>query len=155
MHIILMRHGEAVPFAPNDADRILTPKGKSQATNTGSQLKRGGWSPEAVYCSSLIRAQQTAELVIDVMRLDVIATKVEGITPEDDWVNAITMIENRASHNSLFVFHQPILTQIVGHLTEGDPRYVGHPNAVPATAYILQLDAFLPGIATLVGSYQP
>ena len=91
MHIILMRHGEAVPFAPNDADRILTPKGKSQATNTGSQLKRGGWSPETVYCSTLIRAQQTAELVIDVMRLDVIANKVEGITPEDDWVDAITM----------------------------------------------------------------
>ncbi|HAN81191.1 MAG TPA: hypothetical protein DCQ47_07045, partial [Gammaproteobacteria bacterium] len=109
MHIILMRHGEAVPFAPNDADRTLTPKGKSQAMNTGSQLKRGGWSPEAVYCSTLIRAQQTAELVIDVMRLDVIANKVEGITPEDDWVDAITMIENRASNNSLFVFHQPIL----------------------------------------------
>ena len=155
MHIILMRHGEAVPFAPNDADRILTPKGKSQATNTGSQLKRGGWSPEAVYCSTLIRAQQTAELVIDVMRLDVIANKVEGITPEDDWRDAITMIENLALNNSLFVFHQPILTQIVGHLTEGDPRYVGLPYAVPATAYILQLDAFLPGIATLVGSYQP
>ena len=155
MHIILMRHGEAVPFAPNDADRILTPKGKSQATNTGSQLKRGGWSPETVYCSTLIRAQQTAELVIDVMRLDVIANKVEGITPEDDWRDAITMIENLALNNSLFVFHQPILTQIVGHLTEGDPRYVGLLHAVPATAYILQLDAFLPGIATLVGSYQP
>lgn len=155
MHIILMRHGEAVPFARNDADRILTPKGKSQATNTGSQLKRGGWSPETVYCSTLIRAQQTAELVIDVMRLDVIANKVEGITPEDDWRDAITMIENLASNNSLFVFHQPILTQIVGHLTEGDPRYVGLPHAVPATAYILQLDAFLPDIATLVGYYQP
>ena len=34
-------------------------------------------------------------------------------------------------------------------------RYAGHPHAVPATAYIRQLDAFLPGIATLVGSYQP
>ena len=155
MHIILMRHGEAVPFAPNDADRILTPKGKSQATNTGSQLKRGGWSPEAVYCSTLIRARQTAELVIDVMRLDMIVNTVEGITPEDDWVDAMTMIEDHASKNGLFVFHQPILTQIVGHLTEGDPRYVGHPHAVPATAYILQLDAFLPGVATLVGSYQP
>ena len=67
----------------------------------------------------------------------------------------MTLIEDQATKNGLFVFHQPILTQIVGHLTEGDPRYVGHPHAVPATAYILQLDAFLPGIATLVGFYQP
>ncbi|HBX25989.1 MAG TPA: phosphohistidine phosphatase SixA [Gammaproteobacteria bacterium] len=155
MHIILMRHGEAVSFAPNDADRILTPTGKSQATTIGSQLKRGGWNPEAIYCSTRIRAQQTAELVIDAAGLDVTATSVEGITPEDDWVNAMAVIEKHASNNSLFVFHQPILTQIVGHLTEDDPWYVGHPRGVPATAYILQLDAFLPSAATLVGSYQP
>ena len=155
MYIILMRHGEAVPFAPNDRDRILTPTGKSEATNTGLQLKRGGWSPKAIYCSNRIRAQRTADLVIGVMRLDMIANTLEGITPEDDWLDAMAVIEGHASNNSLFVFHQPILTQIVGHLTEGDPWYVGHPQAVPATAYVLQLDAFLPGVATLVGSYQP
>ena len=30
MNIILMRHGEAVPFAPKDADRMLTPKGRQR-----------------------------------------------------------------------------------------------------------------------------
>ena len=40
MNIILMRHGEAVPFAPNDGDRVLTPNGKGEASNTGTQLKK-------------------------------------------------------------------------------------------------------------------
>ncbi len=48
MNIILMRHGEAVPFAVNDGDRELTPKGKSEASRTGTQLKNGGWIPDVV-----------------------------------------------------------------------------------------------------------
>jgi len=44
MNIILMRHGEAVPFAVNDGDRELTPKGKSEASRTGTQLKMGDGS---------------------------------------------------------------------------------------------------------------
>ena len=44
MNIILMRHGEAVPFAANDGDRILTPNGEGEASNTGTQLKQAGWN---------------------------------------------------------------------------------------------------------------
>ena len=65
MNIILMRHGEAVPFAVNDGDRELTPKGKSEASRAGTQLKQGGWIPESVFCSTRIRAQQTAALVLE------------------------------------------------------------------------------------------
>ena len=54
-----------------------------------------------------------------------------------------------------FVFHQPILTQIVGHLTEANANADVRPRAAPATAYVLALETFLPGAATLVGAYQP
>ena len=53
------------------------------------------------------------------------------------------------------MFHQPILTEIVGYLTEGQAKVDVQPRAVPATAYLLKLPAFLPGAATLVGAYQP
>ena len=155
MNIILMRHGEAVPFAPNDADRMLTPKGKAEASNTGTQLKKAGWIPEIVFCSTRIRAQQTADLVISALGSGLKPSVLEGITPEDDWAQSMAIIEKHAVDQSLFVFHQPILTQIVGHLAEGNPNFDVHPRAVPATAYILRLDAFLPGAATLVGAYQP
>jgi hypothetical protein len=67
----------------------------------------------------------------------------------------MAVIESHASDGSLFVFHQPILTEIVGYLTEGQAQADVQPRAVPATAYLLKLSAFLPGAATLVGAYQP
>jgi phosphohistidine phosphatase len=155
MNIILMRHGEAVPFAQNDADRILTPKGKAEAANTGTQLKKASWIPQAVFCSTRIRAQQTAELVISALGSDLQSIVLEGITPDDDWAKAMAVIEQHAVDHSLFVFHQPILTQIVGHLTDGSAHFDVYPRAVPATAYLLKLDALLPGAAALVGAYQP
>ena len=79
----------------------------------------------------------------------------QDVNNTSDWAQSMAIIEKHAVNQSLFVFHQPILTQIVGHLTEGNPNFDVHPRAVPATAYILRLDAFLPGAATLVGAYQP
>ena len=114
MNIILMRHGAAVPFAMNDGDRELTPEGKSEASRTGTQLKHGGWIPESVFCSTRIRAQQTAALVLESLGCDLESQMIDGITPEDDWSEAMAVIESRASDRSLFVFHQPILTDIVG-----------------------------------------
>jgi phosphohistidine phosphatase len=155
MNIILMRHGEAVPFAVNDGDRELTPKGKSEASRAGTQLKQGGWIPESVFCSTRIRAQQTAALVLESLGSGLKSQIIDGITPEDDWSAAMAIIESLASDRSLFVFHQPILSDIVGYLTKGQANVDLQPRAVPATAYLLKLPAFLPGAATLVGAYQP
>jgi phosphohistidine phosphatase len=155
MNIILMRHGEAVPFAPNDGDRVLTPNGKGEASNTGTQLKKAGWIPQTVFCSTRIRAQQTSELVIGALGLAIKPQVLQGMTPEDDWAQAAAVIEENATDRSLFVFHQPILTQIVGHLTEANANADVHPRAAPATAYVLALETLLPGAATLVGAYQP
>lgn len=155
MDIILMRHGEAVPFGVNDGDRELTPKGKSEANRIGTQLKNGGWIPKSVFCSTRIRTQQTAALVLESLGSDLESQIIDAITPEDDWSAAMVVIESHASDRSLFVFHQPILTDIVGYLTEGQANVDVRPRAVPATAYFLKLSAFLPSAATLVRTYQP
>ena len=155
MNIILMRHGEAAPFAPNDGDRVLTPNGKGEASNTGTQLNKAGWIAQTVFCSTRIRAQQTSELVIGALGLAIKPLVLQGITPEDDWEKAAAIIEQHATDQSLFVFHQPILMQIVGHLTKANANADVHPRAAPATAYVLALETFLPGAATLVGAYQP
>ena len=155
MNIILMRHGEAVPFASNDGDRVLTPNGRGEASNTGNQLKKAGWIPQKVFCSTRNRAQQTSALVISVLGLAIKPQVLKGITPEDDWADAAATIKQYATDQCLFVFHQPILTQIVGHLTEANTNADVHPRAAPATAYVLALETFLPGAATLVEAYQP
>jgi len=154
MKITLMRHGEAVPFAPTDAERRLTPTGRGEATRTTNQLRHGGFHPTQVLCSTHQRAIETATIVADLFDLPAPGS-VTGILPEDPWQAALAVLESQLSEGTLVVFHQPILTQIVGHLLSGDPRMDVEPRAVPATAYVLSLEDFVAGGATLIAAYTP
>lgn len=155
MNIILMRHGEAIPFVLNDAERPLTAKGKADTAIIGSHLRKSEWSLSTIFCSTRSRAQQTAEVLMDSIRSEHQVKVLEGITPEDDWRHAMAVIERHMLEGAIFVFHQPILTAIVGFLTEADANFDVRPRALPATAYHLRLAAVLPGMATLAGGYQP
>lgn len=154
MKITLMRHGEAVPFAPTDAERLLTPTGRGEATRTANLLLQGGFAPKIILSSTHQRAIETAGLVADICDCDQ-PKAIAGITPEDDWTAAMGIIEAHATDGLLVVFHQPILAQIVGHLLTGDARADIRPRAVPAAAYVLSLAHFLPGSATLIAGYTP
>lgn len=155
MQIILMRHGEAVPFAPTDAERALTPAGVGQSRQTAHQLQQAGFGPNRLIASTRLRAQQTAEQVQSVFPELTTITQWPGITPEDEWQVALGELERQCVDGDLVVFHQPILMQIVAYLVTGDARGYVHPDAVPAAAYVLSLEAFLPGAATLVSAYIP
>ena len=155
MNIILMRHGEAIPFAASDSERSLTPNGIAEVTKTSSLLMEGGWVPKAVFCSTRLRAEQTACRVIESMSLSSTPQIINGITPEEEWSSALKIIAANASDGSLFVFHQPILTKIVGYLIESNPHVDIHPRAVVGVAYVLSVCDFLPGEATILSSYTP
>lgn len=154
MKIILMRHGEAIPFAPSDAERMLTPNGRGEATRTAHLLEQGGFVMQPLFCSTHVRARETAALVATAWQSDP-PTAIAGLTPEDDWQAAMAVIEAQVSDTATVVFHQPILAQIVGHLLTGDHRADLQPRAVPAAAYVLSLEHFAPGSATLIAAYTP
>ena len=65
MYLTLIRHGNAsAPTADGgDQGRILTAAGRADIRTTGKALKAEGVRPDAVWCSPLVRAVQTAELV--------------------------------------------------------------------------------------------
>ncbi len=65
MRIYLVRHGDAVPEdeAGSDRDRWLSPKGREAARVLGRLLREARVEPDAIVCSPLPRAVQTAELV--------------------------------------------------------------------------------------------
>ncbi|MBD0330582.1 MAG: histidine phosphatase family protein [Thermoleophilia bacterium] len=62
MRLVLVRHAEAAPGAP-DAERPLTSRGREQARELGERLAREGIRPETVLTSPLRRARETADLV--------------------------------------------------------------------------------------------
>ena len=65
MRIYLVRHGDAVPEdeAGSDRDRWLSPKGREHARILGRLLRDQKLEPDAILCSPLPRAVQTAELI--------------------------------------------------------------------------------------------
>jgi len=65
MRIYLVRHGDAVPEdeAGSDRDRWLSPKGREHARVLGRLLRDQKLEPDAILCSPLPRAVQTAELI--------------------------------------------------------------------------------------------
>ena len=150
-----MRHGEAIPFAPLGHDRPLTSKGKVEATRTANLLKAARLEPRKFLCSTRLRAKETAELVKALVAPECSVKTIDGITPDDRYEKALIKIELHAADATLVVFHQPILTQIIGWLTGGSAQIDILPRAATATAYLLDVDAFLPGGAILKDIYQP
>lgn len=64
MRIIIMRHGDAV-F--QGAERVLSARGEMEARLTGLKLV-SAFNITKIFCSSKLRAQQTAKIVRDLMR---------------------------------------------------------------------------------------
>lgn len=151
----LMRHGEAVPFAPRDEDRPLTPTGQGEATQIGQRLVHAGFAPKAIAHSPRLRAQQTAQLVEGACVEQPQRAEWSGISPDDPWQDAMTVLEAGVRDQHLVVFHQPILAHILGYLLEGDPHVDLQPRAVPAAAYVLDCQHWLPGSARLIAAYTP
>ncbi len=65
MKIYLVRHGDAVPEedAGSDRDRWLSPRGREAARILGRLLREQRLDLDAIVCSPLPRAVQTAELL--------------------------------------------------------------------------------------------
>lgn len=63
--LLLMRHAEAVTFAPGlgDVDRPLSEKGQDQARRAGAYLHEHTIAPDLTLCSAATRTRQTAELL--------------------------------------------------------------------------------------------
>ena len=65
MKLYLVRHGDAVPEedAGSDRDRWLSPRGRESARILGKLMREQNVEPDAILCSPLPRAVQTAELL--------------------------------------------------------------------------------------------
>jgi probable phosphoglycerate mutase len=97
MKLYLIRHGNT--FAPGDPivwvgkknNLPLVDKGVEQAENLAKELQAKGIQPSVIYCSSLLRTKQFAEILIDKMKLDLKPQIDDRLTEIDygDW-NGLT-----------------------------------------------------------------
>jgi len=116
VRLFLVRHAEAAPGKP-DALRPLTDAGRARARALGRQL--AGEQLDAVLCSPLLRARQTAEQIAQAANL--VAEIDERLAPG---ATADGVREATAGRGETIVAvgHQPDCSEIVLELTgEGRP----------------------------------
>lgn len=135
MQILVMRHGEAEPQHTHDAERRLTAFGKQQATAQGQWLKSQGWQPDALWVSTYLRAQQTADSVVRALDASPKRLVLNELIPDGD-VEAVADLVAGSNdiERLLIVSHMPLVSYLVEKLV---------PGAVPlafATAQIVVID---------------
>jgi len=123
MRIYLVRHGDAVPEedAGSDRDRWLSARGREAARVLGRLLREQGVEPDAILCSPLPRAAQTAELVANA--LDYIGVIVSRRCLEPSAHPRVAVGEIHAAGGSVIVVgHEPSLSSL-GALVVNQPAF--------------------------------
>jgi phosphohistidine phosphatase len=123
MRIYLVRHGDAVPEedAGSDRDRWLSARGREAARMLGRLLREQRVEPDAIMCSPLPRAVQTAELVaamIDFLGPIVSLRSLEPSAQPNIAANAIA----GAGASVLVVGHEPSISSL-GAFLLGRPAF--------------------------------
>jgi phosphohistidine phosphatase len=117
MRLWLLRHGEAFPQAPTDAERPLTPHGREEVLQSAVQLE--GRPLSAILASPYLRAQQTAELVRQAIGFRGAVGTAPWATPDSDVREALSYLDERDDAEILLVSHNPFLGELGGLLMHG------------------------------------
>lgn len=119
MTLWLLRHGEAEPRVTTDAARELTPRGCQEIRVTSRQL--GGQPLERMLVSPLVRAQQSAQLVREVLGYAGPWQTVDWIVPEAPARQALARLDAFEGEHLLLVTHQDFVGELAGLLTGEAP----------------------------------
>lgn len=117
MKIWLLRHGEAEPRARTDAQRCLTEAGRNEVRRSAAHLV--GKPLQTILASPYLRAQQSAELVREVLGFGGAVETVPWLTPDSDVDAAMLYLSRRSESDLLLVTHQPFVGALGGWLVSG------------------------------------
>jgi len=118
MKLYLMRHGEALS-SDKDPQRGLTDSGKLEIEQLAKHLQQQKLTYRHAYHSDRKRAQQTAEIMTQIISPDIKPALLENITPNDDPGLLITKI-NAWNDDTLITSHLPFVPDLITLLTRQD-----------------------------------
>jgi len=131
MQIYIMRHGEAQGFIGqnvDDSQRKLNVQGETEVHIMADWFKKMEISPEHVFVSPYVRAQQTCNIVTSEM--DAAITSLVLITPLDDakpvhdfidgWLSDQEPDAKLQDQSLLIISHMPLVSFLVAELTQSN-----------------------------------
>lgn len=131
MDIFLLRHGiaeERAGHRGSDEERALTAEGRREMRRVARAVHAMRLSFDIVFSSHLVRAQQTAEIVVESLRFKRRLRLSEHLAPDAPterqtaWLNNLRPVPA----NVLLVGHEPNLSRLTSRLLTGDEQLIIH-----------------------------
>lgn len=126
MELFVLRHGQAEPQQTTDEARNLTAKGRADVAanirNSLSELK----GLQAIWASPLVRAQQTATIVRDVLAAEGVNLSIKTtdlIIPEASPQQAMDFFQTLSASSVLIASHMPFVGDFLDQLCGADAGF--------------------------------
>lgn len=122
MPLYLVRHAHAVSEDEN-RQRPLSERGRAQVRTLAAFFRNNNqFTPAYIWHSPLLRARETAELLLVGLSSEAALVETPGLLPGDDPRQIVARLENIASAiNIAIVGHQPHLGALATLLLRGRP----------------------------------
>lgn len=144
--LLLMRHGEAEPFAASDQDRALSPRGVKETRQLAAWLGQAVPDIGLVCHSPYLRARQTADQVCHILGSPNRLT-LNSLVPSAEPTAVLTALETTEFNTVLCISHQPLVGNLRSYLVEGG--YGGSYPFVTAGVTLLECDFLGAGGASM------
>lgn len=123
-HLLVLRHGEAVPNVLDDANRELTPAGARSIRELATVFSRSLGSPALIFTSPLKRSCQTAEQILKAWPNSKFEV-TELLKPGFNRIELLRFLAPRWDESPLaLVGHEPDLSALVAELVSATRRDV-------------------------------
>ncbi len=119
-----MRHGQAADWSPTgDEGRPLTPEGSNRVLKIANGLKTLKVQPDLVVSSPLLRARQTAEIVLQVIAPELQLVFDPMLKPDQPVLELERWVREQEADSIFLVGHNPLFSDFVAHLLSGSVSY--------------------------------
>ena len=126
LRVHFIRHGDAQRSAEGgDANRSLSGRGRSITREVAKVLSESSGIIDQIYCSPLVRAVQTAEILAGHLDCDD-SIEVQPVIAFPSSVTSVTALAETCPTNReglAIVGHEPTLSAIVSHLLSSDTNH--------------------------------
>lgn len=128
MKLYIVRHAIAVPrdsSGGEDDDRALTEEGVAKMQQAAAGLRGLDYIPELILSSPLLRARQTADILLKAFGKGIELKIVPTLAPSgerQELYRDIALYEKRLK-SLMLVGHQPSLGEIAGDFAFGSPEH--------------------------------
>jgi len=149
--LYLIRHARALEQAASDWERPLMAEGRREARAVGAALKKAGVHLDAIGCSPLVRAVETATLMAVELGYDAALSIDAAYTPDGTTTAMLNAIGHLTGERVAIVGHEPSMGLLLSDL-------IGRPGMSMVKAGVAKLSVEGPpsrGAAKLVWTMSP